>query len=238
MELPAKPSYANSWITIGFFDGVHRGHQRLITSMVEQAREAGAHSLVITFFPHPGSVLGTKPIPGYLTSPTERAHLLMGLGVDEVITFEFSRQFSQVSAQDFVQRLKNQYGMTCLFAGYDFTLGRNREGNVEKLRELGHEIGFKVHLIDAISNGSEILSSRKIRGLIQEGEMALAADFLGRNYRVEGTVITGDNRGRALGFPTANLDIWSEQLLPPHGVYTGWVFIKYPLLLLLLKQTR
>ena len=194
--------------------------------MVEKAHESGAHTLVFTFFPHPGSVLGTKPIPGYLTSPTERARLLREIGVDEVITFEFSHQFSQLSAGDFVQQLKNQYGLTDLFAGYDFTLGRNREGNVEKLRQLGQELGFQVHLVDAISNGSEILSSRKIRGLIQEGEMALAADFLGRNYRVEGTVIPGDNRGRALGFPTANLDIWSEQLMPPCGVYAGWVSIE------------
>jgi riboflavin kinase/FMN adenylyltransferase len=215
----------NSWITIGSFDGVHRGHQSLVRSMVGAAHRERTPAVVVTFFPHPAVVLRKLSNPFYLTSPDERAALLNDLGVDFVITIPFDEQMAARSALDFIQWTKSHLGFTRLWAGSDFALGRGRQGNLTYLEELGTELDFEVDEIPAVSSDGLTISSSQIRSLISRGALHQAAAQLGRWYSLEGRIITGDGRGRTLGIPTANLDIWRQRLVPASGVYAtrAWV---------------
>ncbi len=215
-----------SWITIGSFDGVHRGHQALVGRLVEGAKAAGLPAVAVTFYPHPAVVLRDLQGPYYLTSPEERVELLKGLGIDEVVTITFDRALASLSAMDFMQRLKAHLNLQALFVGSNFTLGRNREGNVERLEEIGQELGYRVTVVDHVLEDGLVVSSSEVRKALQAGRVAHAAELLGRRYTVPGTVVHGDARGRAIGLPTANLDVWKQRILPANGVYATWVCLE------------
>lgn len=209
----------NAWVTIGSFDGVHLGHQKIIHELVTGARHEKAPTVVITFFPHPAVVLGKRKEPKYLTSPIERAKLFEKLGVDVVITHPFNLHFAQTSADDFMKNLKLKLDLKHLLVGVNFALGRNREGDVNRLKEIGDELGYVLHVIPPVKEGDQIVSSSQIRAALEAGEVEKAARLLGRPYQVSGKVIRGDGRGRAIGIPTANLNSWEERIIPKAGVY-------------------
>ncbi len=209
----------NTWVTIGSFDGVHLGHQRIIRELVDGARSEQAPTVVLTFFPHPSVVLGKWKEAKYLTSPNERADLLGELGVDIVITHPFDLQFSQTSAYDFMKTLKTRLGVKHLLVGYNFALGHGREGNVHRLKEIGEELGYDLHVIPPVKVDDQVVSSSQIRTALESGEVEKAAHLLGRPYKITGRVIQGDGRGRSMGIPTANLNLWQDRLIPKAGVY-------------------
>lgn len=215
-----------SMVTIGVFDGMHRGHQQLIRALVEKARAANALSVVLTFYPHPDAVL--RGITGryYLTTPEERAQLMGDLGVDQVVTLAFNDEFRQVRAAAFVNSLVERLKMIELTVGADFALGYQREGNVEFLRARGAEQGFAVRVFDLVRDGgSEKISSMSIREALSVGDVEQARDWLGRSYRVTGEIVQGEQRGRKIGFPTANVAVWQDLVIPATGVYAGWAYL-------------
>ncbi|HOD03415.1 MAG TPA: bifunctional riboflavin kinase/FAD synthetase [Anaerolineaceae bacterium] len=213
-----------AWVTIGTFDGVHRGHQALIRTLVQDSAAADAPAVVITFTPHPLVALRGSTGPYCLTSPANRARLLGELGVDVVITLPFNADLAVLTADEFMQRVQRALGLRHLRVGPDFALGRGRAGNVEKLRQIGAELGYQVSLFPTVTLDGEAVSSSRIRSALLAGEVGTAARLLGRPHSVEGLVVHGDGRGRGLGFPTANLDISPSRLLPANGVYTTWAW--------------
>ncbi len=215
----------HTWATIGMFDGVHRGHQSILSLLVQEAHAAGSLAVVITFFPHPAVVLRGVQEPIYLTTSEERAELMGRLGVDVVVTLTFDQQLAAMSAEEFMRRASASLGLRRLLVGFDFALGRNRQGDIPTLRHLGEELGYGVQVIPEVSVDSARVSSSQIRKLVQEGSVEQAARALGRPYAIEGRVIQGDRRGRQLGFPTANLDYWPKKILPANGVYATWAWV-------------
>ncbi len=217
-----------SLVAIGVFDGVHVGHQYLIKQLIRRAYATGKLAVVLTFFPHPDAVL--KGITGryYLTSPEQRAEQLLNLGVDVVVTHPFNDDVRQMRAETFVDRLLKHLNMVGVWVGEDFALGYEREGNVAFLRQKGLEKGFTLETIELITarGNQSVVSSTDIRALLKGGQVEEACRFLGRGYQVEGTVVLGEQRGRTIGFPTANLSVWSEQLIPANGVYAGWAIVR------------
>ncbi len=207
------------WLTIGSFDGVHRGHQEIIHTLTAGARSAGLPAVVLTFFPHPAAILRGQNFPYYLTSADEKAAILGNLGVDTVITHPFNRQVANTSARKFVGNLHEHLNIQHLQVGYDFALGKNRKGNFTKLKEIGTALGFTVVQTPPIEDDSGIISSSRIRFLLGVGQVEEAAELMGRNYTVQGLVEFGDQRGRTIGFPTANLSVWAEKIIPTAGVY-------------------
>jgi riboflavin kinase/FMN adenylyltransferase len=214
----------NSWLTVGVFDGVHRGHQHVISKLTAGAHAHGVPAVVLTFDPHPAKVLGKGQIK-LLTLPGERAKLLGDLGVDVVITQPFDLDTANITALDFMKRLKTQLGLTHVVLGYDSTLGKNREGNAARLAEIGLELGYTVETVTALSDESGVISSTEIRKLITVGNVEEAARLLGHPYRLQGLVGHGDQRGRTIGFPTANLNYAREKVIPAGGIYACWAFV-------------
>jgi riboflavin kinase/FMN adenylyltransferase len=208
-------------LTIGSFDGVHRGHQALIKGVVERARATDCLAAVITFHPHPAVVLAPQLAPRYLTTPGEKMALLEGLGVDLTVLLSFDRQLAVMSAHGFMAMVSRHLRPRELWLGPDFTLGRNREGNVERLRELGTELGYDLTIVEPVSGagGSQPVSSSRIRKLLAQGRVEEAALHLGRYFGLSGEVVAGARRGRSLGFPTANLEVRPERAVPADGVY-------------------
>lgn len=221
VDLPPQAT----WLTIGSFDGVHRGHQEILHNLVTSAHLAHARAAVLTFFPHPSVVLRGQSGPFYLTTPEERAQLISRHAVDMLITLPFTRELANITAQDFMTELKQKLQLARLWVGYNFTLGRNREGDVPTLQRLGDLLDYQLEVVPPIMIEGEIVSSSQIRGLISKGIVDRAEVMLGRPYQVDGRVVPGDARGRLLGIPTANLSIWPDWLLPANGVYAGkaWV---------------
>lgn len=215
----------NSLVTIGSFDGVHLGHQQIIRDLVRNAGEDGVPAAVITFHPHPQLVIKNESRPYYLTLPDQRARLLGELGVDLVLTYPFDRETSQLTAEAFTSKLLERFNFTELWIGYDFALGRDREGNAAKLRELGLRLGFQVHEVPPYSFQGELVSSSGIRKQIREGNLKAAAQLLGRPFEVAGEVIRGDDRGKSLGFATSNLAVPPEVVDIKPGVYACWAEI-------------
>jgi riboflavin kinase/FMN adenylyltransferase len=214
----------NSWLTIGVFDGVHRGHQQIIQQLTAGAHRMNVLAVVLTFWPHPASVLGASVVK-CLTTPDERAGLLSDLGVDVVITQTFDRSVANTSAYDFAARLKTHLGMQRMLMGYDFALGKGREGDAPRLTEIGKELGYSVDVIPALSDESGVISSTEIRKLVGVGDVSEAARLMGHPYSLHGPVIHGDGRGRAIGIPTANIDYSKDKVIPPNGIYACWVTI-------------
>lgn len=216
--------FDRSWLTIGVFDGVHRGHQAILTRLVAGAHAEGLPAVVVTFYPHPVVVLRKVQDPLYLTMPDERAGLLAEMDVDEVITLEFTRQLAAMSAEEFMAWMKARLGVVHLCAGDDFTLGRDRQGTLPVLRELGQRLGYSVQVVERIPIPQDsAISSSRIRNLLTQGRVTAAAELLGRRYFINGTITHGDGRGHSLGFPTANIAIPSQRLAPGRGVYATWI---------------
>jgi riboflavin kinase/FMN adenylyltransferase len=220
----ADLNLSNTWVTIGSFDGVHRGHQAIIESMVKSAHASGGLAAVITFHPHPSVVLSKNPYPFYLTSPQERAFIFDNLGVDVTVTLTFTRLLAEISAREFLQLLAARLGLAHLWVGEDFALGRNREGTVPVLRKIGETLGFSVDVFPPVLQKSGKISSSQVRTLLSQGAVDQAALLLGRWYDIKGKVVEGEQRGQTLGFPTANLEIWQERLTPRNGVYATWAY--------------
>jgi riboflavin kinase/FMN adenylyltransferase len=219
-------SLHNTWLTIGIFDGVHRGHQEILRRLVAGARATGAPAVVLTFFPHPAVVLGGKLDFKWLTTPDERAALLASFGVDTVITQTFDRHLADQTAGEFMQRLSNRLGLRHLLIGYDTALGKGREGNAPRLTELGTELGYTVTSIPPLKDENGIISSTRIRVDIANGKVSNAASDLSRPYSITGPVIHGDGRGRTLDIPTANVKIPPDKVLPGYGIYACRAWVK------------
>jgi len=213
-----------SWLTIGVFDGIHRGHQQILRRLVDGAHMRKLPAVVMTFWPHPASVLGNQDVK-VLTMPEERARLMSALGVDVMIAQPFDRALANTSAADFVARLKEHLGFERLLIGYDFALGKGRQGDAARLTEMGRQMGYAVEVIPALSDESGVISSTEIRKLVAIGNVAEAGLLLGHCYGLHGPVVHGDGRGKQLGFPTANIDYPHEKTLPANGVYACHVWV-------------
>ena len=218
-------SLEDAWLTIGTFDGVHRGHQEIIHNLTGGAHAAGAPTVVLTFDPHPVAVLRPDKAPLTLTSVDERAALFGQLGVDLVITHPFNRELAALSARDFLTRIKEHLGFTHFWVGYDFAMGHNREGDIPALRQLGKELDYQLHVVEPVNFGGKTVSSSKIRTLLAEGNVQEASDLLGRPYQLAGQVVEGAKRGRTIGIPTANLAVDEQHAVPGRGVYATWALV-------------
>ncbi len=217
-------------LTIGAFDGVHRGHQYLIHQLVEAAHESGRLAGLITFHPHPNVVLARSPSL-CLTTPGEKVALLEKLQLDVVTILRFDRQVAGTPAADFVAMLCHHLHMVELWVGRDFALGKDREGDVSALRRLGTEFGFDVHVVEPLAGNGEAISSTRIRNLLLQGHVREAARLLGRYPSLAGRVVAGAKRGRCLGVPTANLEVRAERAIPADGVYAAYAVlgdVRYP----------
>jgi riboflavin kinase / FMN adenylyltransferase len=216
----------NAWVTIGSFDGVHIGHQSIISQMVSAAHAAQDPAAVITFHPHPAEVLRGDQGPLYLTSPDERAALLADMGVDATITLTFDHALADLTAEEFIAQIDSRLGLRQLWLGPDFALGHNRQGTIPVLQQLGSKYDYEVHIVPIINSENGKISSRQIRSYLQEGKVALAAIMLGRPYSIVGDVVRGDGRGKGIGIPTANLEVWQKRILPANGVYATRTYIE------------
>jgi len=224
-------SLQKSWLTIGVFDGVHRGHQEIIRRLTAGAHAEGLPAVVLTFYPHPAIVLGGRTDFKYLTAPEEKVALLGNLGVDVVISHIFNLQLAAQTAEEFMARVMTQLGPRHLLVGYDFALGRDREGDFDRLSELGLSLGYDVQPVMPLTNEAEVISSSRIRARLAAGEVAEAAADLGRFYALSGPVVHGDGRGRKINIPTANIDVHHEKFIPANGVYACWAYVsdeRYP----------
>ena len=216
-----------SFVTIGNFDGVHLSHRHICSKLANEAREAGAKSLVITFDPHPKMILHPDIRPFFLiTTLDEKLNLLKECGIDATIIIPFSPDYAKTTAREFVyETLERKLAIKKIIIGHDYTFGQNKKGNDTYLISVGKELGFDVEVIDAFKEGEEIVSSTLIRNLILQGKVAAAGKLLGRWYNVAGPVVTGFGRGIKLGFPTANIDP-EKELLPSAGIYAAFVEVE------------
>jgi len=212
-------------LTIGVFDGVHLGHEFLIKKLKERASDGGLLSVVVTFHRHPRLVLSPRSNLTYLTSIKERIRLLESLGVGCVVTLSFTRELAELSAREFVGLLQKYLRMRSLVVGSDFALGKRRGGDALKLKSLGEELHFSVEVVEPMECEGEVVSSTAIRFALSQGDMTKVSQLLGRRFTLSGQVMKGDQRGKTLGFPTANLVPDPEQALPPDGVYTTRAFV-------------
>lgn len=214
-----------TYVALGSFDGVHRGHQALLSQMVARAREAGMRTAALTFFPHPRRVLQTLPPRFYLTTLEDRVRLLAEQGIDLIITHPFDDVVRRIRAADFVDQLIDTLDMKQIWGG-NFAFGYNREGDIPFLRRQGEEKGFTVETLDKpVSWNGAPVSSRRIRQALEKGDMVDVNGCLNRLYSVHGPVVKGDQRGRMLGYPTANLAVWDELILPENGVYATYIWV-------------
>lgn len=211
----------DTWLTIGTFDGVHRGHQEIVGKLATGAHAVGSQAVVLTFYPHPAIVLGKRQDPFYLTTPEERASLLGDHGADIIITFPFTPQTSTTSAYDFVSSLKSHIGMNHLIVGPDFALGHDRGGDISALTQLGKEFNFSLATIPPVEIDGKDVSSSRVRTALADGDLNQVNLLLGRPFFVNGQVVPGDGRGQSIGIPTANLSLWMERALPKSGVYVS-----------------
>ena len=217
-------SLQGAWLTVGVFDGVHRGHQLLLHQLVGGAHAAGSPAVVLTFDPHPAVVLGGKMDFKSLTTAQERFELLQEQGVDVVITQTFDQALADQTAEEFMLRAVRALGLVRLVVGYDTALGRGRQGDAKHLAAIGQQLGFTVQVIPALAENGAALSSTAIRHLVESGEVSAAAAQLGRRYSLKGAVIHGDGRGRHINIPTANVQPPPGKAIPANGVYACWAW--------------
>lgn len=222
LEKPLK----NPVLTIGNFDGVHKGHLVLFDKVKEKARDIKGQSVIITFDPHPIKIMKPGNGPPLITPTRQKLELIGDAGIDTIVCIPFTKQFAAISARDFIRKiLVDKIGIKEIVVGYDYTFGHNREGNIQLLQEIGDRFGFGVDVVEPVLNDHTLVSSTSIRNLVQEGKLSQVKKLLGRNYQICGTVVKGKNRGgRILGFPTANLELIDE-LTPRVGVYAVRVLI-------------
>lgn len=212
-------------LTIGVFDGVHLGHKYLISTLIEQAKQRNLLTGVVTFHRHPQDLLSPQTRLPFLTDITERSNLLKNEGVGAIIPLTFTAELAKLNARQFLSLLQKYLRMRGLIIGPDFVLGRNREGDVNTLRQLGQEMNFSVTVVSPMIKNGEPVSSTVIRKAISDGDMKKVTGLAGRPFSLHGRVVAGTGRGAKLGFPTANLDISREQAIPPDGVYASWTVI-------------
>jgi riboflavin kinase/FMN adenylyltransferase len=218
-ELAARRPRREVVGTIGVFDGVHLGHRALFDEVIAHARDRGCLSAVITLHPSPVVVLRPDVKPAYLTSLEERIDLVAACGVDLVVPLTFTRELSLLSPTEFLEHVQRELRLCALVEGPDFALGHNRVGTVPVLREIGREMGFELHVAGLVTAGAQVISSTTIRNAVLAGDVATAAGLLGRPYRLSGEVIPGARRGRAIGYPTANIRPAPDRAVPPNGIY-------------------
>lgn len=215
--------------TIGNFDGVHRGQRAILDRAVARARELGAPAVVITFDPHPLAVLAPDRAPVPLTTPKQKEALLEDVGITEMLVVRFTPEFSRVPARTFVKDfLHDKLGLREIYVGTGFVFGQGREGNLDLLQGMGGDLGFSAHGVEEVMHGGERISSTRIRRALSEGNVAEAAELLGRPYSISGVIARGDRMGQRLGWPTINI-VPDNKLLPTDGVYVSRVFFpSYP----------
>jgi riboflavin kinase / FMN adenylyltransferase len=213
-------------ITIGVFDGVHRGHQSIIGRAVERARDTRIPSLVLTFDPHPSEVVRPGSHPPVLTSARRKAEILEQLGVDVLLVMPFTPEFSRLGPAEFVHEvLVERLHAAAVVVGENFRFGHKAAGDTTLLRSLGASFGFATEGVPLFRDGDVAISSTYVRSCVDAGDVAAAAVALGRDHRVDGIVVRGDGRGRALGYPTANVHIERYAAIPADGVYAGRVVL-------------
>jgi riboflavin kinase / FMN adenylyltransferase len=223
--LPNPPLDSPSNLAIGNFDGVHRGHQALLSAMIDDARRHGRQAGLLTFDPHPSAVLRPDRVHSYLTTMAERLEALAELPLDFAVVYPFSLETARTPASAFIAQVQEALKLAALWVGPDFALGRNREGDVPALRSMGTERGFSVHTIEPQTLAGEEVRSGRVRAYLLAGDVQAAASQLGRPYQVTGEVVAGAQRGRGIGFPTANLAVPEGRLLPANGVYATWAHL-------------
>jgi riboflavin kinase/FMN adenylyltransferase len=218
---PGRPSA----VTIGKFDGVHRGHRHLVELLKERAQREGVASVVVTLHPSPITVLRPGTLVTYLCSLEERVRLLQSLGVDSVGVLSFTSELAQLSYRDFASLLVDQLDMRLLLVGPDFALGRDRAGTVEALRAFGRERGFRLETVPLLSEADAKVGSGAVRDALARGDMETVTELLGRRFALRGPVVRGEERGNKIGFPTANIAVAPDLALPKFGVYVTRAYL-------------
>ena len=215
-------------VTIGNFDGVHLGHQAVLAEVVAIARASGLKALAMTFDPHPKAVHAPEHTPELITGPLDRLERMAATGLDGILVEPYTLEFALQTPQEFVARyVVEGLGASTVVVGRDMRFGRGNAGDVDTMRELGEKLGFAVHVVDDAASGREgerRWSSTWVRELLEAGQLQEAAAVLGRPHRLRGIVVHGDEIGREIGFPTANLEV-SGGYIPRHGVYAGWLTV-------------
>lgn len=208
-------------VTIGAFDGVHRGHMHLLTRAVGRAEELGAVSTAVTFEPLPVQVLNPARFAGRICTPEDKLRHIAASGIDEVVTITFNHELSRQSPEEFLAALVDATGMRELWVGEAFALGRNRSGDISRITEIGQDLGFGVNAVRRLEDDGQIVSSSAIRAAIQAGDAAKVVQYLGRPFRVSGQVIHGAHLGRTIGYPTANVAPALEMVQLADGIYAS-----------------
>jgi riboflavin kinase / FMN adenylyltransferase len=209
-------------VTIGTFDGVHRGHRRLLEQALQRGEALGLPVTGVTFEPVPAAVLRPEAFGGRISTPEDKLEQLAAAGLDEVVVVPFTRELSRWSPEDFMRWLKEKTGLHELWVGEEFALGRDRSGTVDRLTEIGAALGFRVVAVPRLTNGAEVVSSSRIREAVISGDVARARRLLGRPFRVSGEVVHGHHLGRTIGFPTANVPPPPGLAPLADGIYAAW----------------
>jgi riboflavin kinase / FMN adenylyltransferase len=221
-----KPGGRKVCLAIGFFDGVHLGHQQIIRQTVTDARQHDAVALVVTFDRHPNTIVAPDRVPPLIYALAQKVRVIESLGADALLQIHFDEAFSRQPGEEFIRQLARSLGkIQSLCVGADFVFGHRRSGDVALLKTLGGELDFTVHGLAAVSLDGQMVSSTRIREGIRAGHLDAASQMLGRPYAIAGRVVAGDRIGQQLGFPTANLDV-AGLVLPPGGVYAGLTGVK------------
>ena len=212
-------------IAVGVFDGVHIGHRALMRQTAARAKQQGGRAIAATFDPLPIQALAPGAPPSALSDVDERTRLLQEAGANDIVIFHFTKEFAALTADEFVRRLTSAGEVRQILVGEDFQFGHDRGGDVRTLAAAGSRFGFEVVVATPVKLDGEVVSSTRIRNALLAGDVESAARLLGRPYSVRGTVVRGDQRGRALGFPTMNLAVPRERLLPRDGIYALWATV-------------
>lgn len=213
-------------VVLGMFDGVHLGHRQLLAYARAYARRDGLPVYVVTFRRHPLEVLRSQGAPPLLTTLPQRARLMAGLGVDALFALPFTRRTANEAPEAFLDRMACIFHPRHVVAGFNYSFGRGGRGDGKMLRAFGESLGYEAHIVPPVRQGGENVSSTRIRGLIQRGEMALANELLGSAYGISGRVEQGKHVGRTMGFPTANLALPRDRVIPAYGVYAAWLYVE------------
>jgi riboflavin kinase/FMN adenylyltransferase len=212
-------------VTIGTFDGVHRGHQRLLEQAVRRGEELHLPVTGVTFEPVPMAVLRPEAFGGRISTPQEKLAQLAEAGLDEIVVVPFTHELSRRSPEEFMGWLKEKTGLRELWVGEEFALGRDRTGTIERLTAIGANLGFRVIAVPRLTNGTEVVSSSRVRAAVTSGDVATARRLLGRPFRIAGEVVHGERRGHQFGFPTANVAPPPDLAPLADGIYAAWAWL-------------